>query len=180
MFLKMEQKSRKKSFFTTLKKTYFFCTSSQREGVNKKIYFLENMSPKISPPLNPFRRQKKIYFFISLEPVLRQGWQKRKMGLKKKFSDFFEGGGSTSPPPWCPLKSRFFFIDALPKKGVTFVSLSKNCDNNESDISFFPSNNIMFGSSIQAIELEFLTLLEWIYFYIYCYTLIQRRLSIYS
>ena len=116
---------------------------------------------------------------ISLEPVLRQGWQKRKMFFKKGFQIFFREGGRL-PHPWCPLKSKKKVIDALPKKGVTFVSLSKNCDNNESDISFFPSNNIMFGSSIQAIELEFLTLLEWIYFYIYCYTLIQRRLSIYS
>ena len=71
------------------------------------------MSPKLWPPLgfHPFRRQKKIYINISLEPVLRQGGQNRKMVLTKKgfqgmLSIFyilpeknFSGRGVDLPPP---------------------------------------------------------------------------------
>ena len=52
-----------------------------REGVNeKKINFLEGMSPKVwlPPPLNLFRRHKKLFFFLFFTPSLPESRREEK------------------------------------------------------------------------------------------------------
>ena len=66
-----------------------------REGVNKKIDFLGDMSPKLwpPPPINPFKEQKKTYYFlyisinINLEPVQTEVTIHKNGFNKNDFSD---------------------------------------------------------------------------------------------
>ena len=113
-------------FFTV---DYIHCCSL-RKGVNKKIDLLVDMSPKLwPPPPQPPLGDKSLIFprfwNISLEPVLRQGWQYKKRDLIKKifrhaayfhiFSEkselLLEGGGMMIGDS--PLKSRVFVTPSL-------------------------------------------------------------------